>query len=401
MKRTIALLLTSIMLVSSACGTGKSTEGSAAVSDSIPYWTEDSAVAESIVSYVKSVTDESSDSFVPVEDRIVVFDFDGTLYGELYPTYFDTCLMMHRALHDDTYEAPEEIKTYAATLEEAMMNYQPEPDSKLSSAQCSAEMFKGLTYEQYCEYIRNYMGEPAYGFEGMSYGDGFYEPMTALVQYLAENDFTVFISSGSERTIVRELIKGKLDQWIPSYRVIGSTFSFNATNQGDKDGRKYTITADDQILLEGNLLVKNQKTNKVFSIINEIGKTPILVFGNSSGDLAMGQYVVNNGGKGYMLLCDDTDRDYGKLDVAEIFASERAAIGLETVSMKNDFATIYGDGVKKVVPQSQPEEETAEPAEVQEEPAEESQPAEEQPAEEQPAEEQEEPAEEQELQPAA
>lgn len=440
MKKTIAWLLTAVMITATACGsagnstTGSSPEAAATAAsvqgqtqseeqtqtetgsqndgtavtgeepvadpasqtrDSIPYWNEDSAVAESIISYVREITDESSENFVPAEDRIVVFDFDGTLYGELYPTYFDTCLMMHRALHDDTYEAPAQIREYAAALEDAFTHNQPEPDSKLSAAQSSAEMFKGLTYEQYCEYIRNYMAEPAYGFHGMTYAEGFYKPMTALVEYLADNDFTVFISSGSERTIVRELIKGKLDQWIPSYRVIGSTFSFNATNQGDMDGRKYTYAADDEVLLEGNLLVKNQKANKVFSIINEIGKTPVLVFGNSSGDLAMGQYVINNGGKGYMLLCDDTERDYGKLDVAASFAAECEKIGLETVSMKNDFATIYGDQVKKAETQSKPVEEISaeetSPAEASTADA----PAEETPAEETPAEE------EQELQPAA
>ena len=49
-----------------------------------------------------------------------------------------------------------------------------------------------------------------------------------------------------------------------------------------------------------------------------------------------------------MLLCDDTERDYGDLDVAEKFAGECGKIGLETISMKNDFATIYGEEVRKV-----------------------------------------------------
>ena len=47
---------------------------------------------------------------------------------------------------------------------------------------------------------------------------------TALVEYLSENGFTVFISSGSERALVRELIRGTLDAWIAPDRVIGSTF---------------------------------------------------------------------------------------------------------------------------------------------------------------------------------
>jgi hypothetical protein len=48
-----------------------------------------------------------------------------------------------------------------------------------------------------------------------------------------------------------------------------------------------------------------------------------------------------------MLLCDDTERDYGDLETAEEFARECEAIGLETVSMKNDFETIYGEDVEK------------------------------------------------------
>ena len=315
---------------------------------SIPYWTEGSAVAASIISYVQSVTDESSADYVAPEERIAIFDFDGTLYGERYPTYFDTCLFIHRALHDETFTAPDDIREYAAAMEAALYNHLPEPDSDKSTAQCAAECFKGMTIEEYHEYVREFMASPAFGFEGMTYGEGFYKPMTEVVKYLAQNGFTIFISSGSERAMVRELIKGSLDEWIPSDRVIGSTFSLIASGQGSKAGRKYTITADDQILMEGNLVVKNQNTNKVFSIIDEIGKCPILVFGNSSGDLAMAQYVLQHGGKGYMLLCDDTERDYGDLAVAAKFADSCAQMGLETVSMKNDFATIYGDNAVKI-----------------------------------------------------
>ena len=49
-----------------------------------------------------------------------------------------------------------------------------------------------------------------------------------------------------------------------------------------------------------------------------------------------------------MLLCDDTERDYGDLAVAAKFADSCEKMGLETVSMKNDFATIYGDNAVKV-----------------------------------------------------
>lgn len=397
MKKHLALALAFIIMSVTACGgAAKGTEPAAEtiqaetpapaevsqsetaaveaaqpeVNVTIPYWTEGSAVADSIVAYVKSVTDETSDSYVAPADRIAIFDFDGTLYGERYPTYFDTCLFIHRALHDETFTAPDDIREYAKAMEEALYNHLPEPDSDRSTAQCAAECFKGMTTEEYREYVKTFMASPAFGFEGMTYAEGFYKPMTEVVKYLAENDFTIFISSGSERAMVRELIKGSLDEWIPSDRVIGSTFSLIASGQGTKAGRKYTISADDRILMEGNLVTKNQNTNKVFSIIDEIGKCPILVFGNSSGDLAMAQYVLQHGGKGYMLLCDDTERDYGDLAVAAKFADSCEKMGLETVSMKNDFATIYGDNAVKVDQKLESEEQPAETQEQTEQPEE-------------------------------
>ena len=55
-------------------------EADAEHAESIPYWTEGSAVADSIISYVEAVTEETSESYVAPEERIAIFDFDGTLY---------------------------------------------------------------------------------------------------------------------------------------------------------------------------------------------------------------------------------------------------------------------------------------------------------------------------------
>ena len=224
MKRNLALILAILILSLTACGgaskgkaqsqpaetavqieaepteaedeaeappaeTADQTEMQQEDAGSLPYWSEGSAVADSIISYVEAVTEETSESYVAPEERIAIFDFDGTLYGERYPTYFDTCLFIHRALHDETFTAPEEIREYAAAMEAALYNYLPEPDSDKSTAQCAAECFKGMTVEEYREYVRNYMSTPIFGFEGMTYGEGFYKPMTALVQYLSENGF--------------------------------------------------------------------------------------------------------------------------------------------------------------------------------------------------------------------
>ena len=313
------------------------------VERTLSYWTDDAPALSSIMACVNTVSDPDSEAYVASSERIAVFDFDGTLYGERFPTYFDTCLFLHRALHDEGYTASEDVLAYAKELETALLNGAPEPDSPRSTAQMAAECFAGMPLDEYRAYVRTFMEQPAYGFEGMTYGEGFFLPMIELVQYLCEKDFTVFISSGSERVMVRELIAGTLDRWIPPYRVIGSTFSLAATNQGGKEGRSYTWSQEDEVLLEGNLVVKNQKANKVFSIVDEIGVSPILVFGNSSGDLAMAEYCIQHGGKAWMLLCDDVERDYGDPEAAASFAEDCLSRGIGTISMRDEFETIYGE----------------------------------------------------------
>ena len=335
----VMILIVILLLTMTACGK-KETE-------SIPYWKTDSPTMASVVSFVEAVTDEKSESFVPEEERIAVFDMDGTLYGELFPTYFDECLLLHRLLHDESYQASPEDRAWAQAAENALLSGEPEPDSPRSSAQMAAEAFQGFTVEEYRTYVRSFMSEPVAGFENMTYAEGFYLPMVALVQYLSEHGFTVFISSGSERSLARELIADELGEWIPPYRVIGSIFSLEASGQGEKEGRKYTYGPDDQVLLEGNLTQKNQRMNKVVTIVDEIGTTPLLVFGNSSGDLSMAQYAVQHGGRAYMLLCDDTLRDYGDPEAAASFAETCRSLGFETVSMRDEFETIYKTDVRK------------------------------------------------------
>ena len=335
MKRTVALILVCLSLtgVFSACGKTQD--------NPIACWNAGSPTVASVISFAASVTDKNSKDFVPEEKRIAVLDMDGTLYGELFPTYFDESLLLHRLLHDESYQASEEDLTWAKEAEKALLSGRPEPDSPRSGAQMAAEAFSGLTVEEYRAYVRDFMKTPVAGFENMTYGEGFYLPMVELVKYLTEHGFTVFISSGSERSLARELILDTLGEWIPPYHVIGSTFSLEASGQGEEEGRKYTYTPEDTVLLEGSLVSKNQKMNKVFTIIDEIGVPPILVFGNSSGDLSMAEYAVQHGGKAYMLLCDDTVRDYGNPETAEEFAEECVRLGFETVSMRDEFETIY------------------------------------------------------------
>ena len=365
-KRMIAFIMALVLALSvSACNTENgedktSTENSSvsAVSNdsnqqsvqadskttALEYWTEDSPAMKSAINFVSEVTDEKSEKFVPAEKRTAVFDSDGTLYGELFPTYVDQCLMIHRLVHDDTYKGNEEDTAYCEALEKYLLNGGEKPKAPRSSGDIIADAFKGFTVEEYREYVRKFMSEPVAGFENMTYADGYYKPMVSLIKYLAENGFKVYINSGAEVNMLRELSSDVLGEYIPSYQVIGTRFGITAENRSDDvKARDYTPSADEKIIFDGTVEFKNLKLNKVVSIINDLGICPLLAFGNSSGDLAMGQYVMQHGGKAYMLLCDDTDRDHGDTEVAASFKEDCDKMGIETVSMKNEFATIYGD----------------------------------------------------------
>ena len=71
---------------------------------------------------------------------------------------------------------------------------------------------------------------------------------------------------------------------IPYENIIGMDVALKAANQGDADGLNYVYTSGDTLIRTDNLIIKNLKTNKVLQIAQEIGRQPVLSFGNSSGD---------------------------------------------------------------------------------------------------------------------
>ena len=318
--------------------------------DVLSLWTENAPLKSELTAYMKTITDESSADFIPVENRIAVFDMDGTLCCETDPGYFDHKLLYHRVVEDADYkdkasdeerETAEIIKTYFETGE-----YPSGLDVKHGTAVATA--FKGMTTEEFDAYVKAYRDEPMESYTNMTNGQAFYKPMLEVVDYLQANDFKVYIVSGTDRLITRGLAEGVID--IPLSQMIGSDENLVASGQGDKDGLDYTFGKDDKVITGGEFLIKNLKMNKVSVIEQEIGVQPVLCFGNSSGDAAMANFTINNNkykSAAYMLCCDDTERENGNVEKADKMRKTCEENGYTAVSMKNDWKTIYGDSVTK------------------------------------------------------
>lgn len=311
------------------------------------YWTEDSAAAESLNAYLLAVTDEASPDYIPVPDRIAVFDLDGTLMCETYPFCFEYMVFADYALNSGSNTITDEVRAVAQEIMDAAGGEKPSGMSTRQAA-AGAIAYRGMTMEELAEMVCAFKESEAMGFSGLKRGEAYYKPMLELFDKLLENEFTVYIVTATERNIVREVIRGTLN--IPPAHVIGTEYGYAATSQGETADADYTFQPADQIVFDGSYDGENAKTSKVDAIVREIGQQPVLAFGNSSGDLAMEIYTISNNpyrSAAYMVVADDEEREYGSADGAAEKKASYESMGIGVISMRDDFATIYGDGVQK------------------------------------------------------
>ena len=311
-------------------------------------WNEESEAKDNLVAYMTEITDPQSADFIPVEDRIAVFDMDGTIFCETDPVYFDYRLLMHRVLEDPNYEASDFEKETVKKIQEYSETGKSSEGLEVDHGKCIASAFAGMTIEEFNDYIQEVKKLPAPGYEGMTNGEAFYKPMVEVIEYLQDNDFKVYIVSGTDRLIVRGIIDGNLS--IPNSQLIGSDETIVSNHQEGEDGLEYVYTEQDSLVLGGDFLIKNLKMNKVSVIMQEIGQQPVLSFGNSTGDSSMAEYVTSNNpyrSLAFMLCCDDIERENGNIEKAEKMYKLCDEFDWVPISMKTDWKTIYGDHVKK------------------------------------------------------
>ena len=284
--------------------------------------------------YVEDVTNPNSPNFIKAEDRIATFDMDGTFVAELYPTYFE--------YNEDVRQTAQEIRDFVRKGTPLPAHFD------MIHAHAAAKAYAGMTLAEFDKYVKDYAALPANGFTGMTYGGGFYKPMLDVFEYLKDHGFTYYVCSGSDRFICRALVD---PLHIEPNRVIGMDVMLETNKQGEAVGVDYTMGKEEYLIRTDSLIIKNLKTNKVRQISQEIGKVPVLSFGNSSGDAAMHNYCLSNKQyrtAAFMLVADDDARDHASLAEAAKREAKWREAGYNIISMKNDFKTIYGPEVKKV-----------------------------------------------------
>ncbi len=305
-------------------------------SDALPSW-NDGTTKNSIVNFVQSVTDKDSPDFVKTEDRIAVFDNDGTLWSE-QPAFFQLFFAIDQvkalAPQHPTWKTTQPFKAALEGDIKALIATGKEGILKLMLA-TNAD----IDEEDFNDIVVEWMKTAKHPTKNVRYDELVFQPMLELLDYLRINGFKTFIVSGGGIDFIRPWASEVYG--IPSNQIIGSKIEVKYENKN--------ITRVPKLGFVNNI------KGKVISIHYHIGKRPIAAFGNSDGDFAMMEYTeANKNSKTFQLYVHHTDKkrewaydrksDLGKFDEGLDYAKEH---NWTIVDMKNDWKVIYPFELKK------------------------------------------------------
>ena len=98
-----------VIVVLYACGVGwkKKTDSQNQKKEEyesiLSLWKDTAESKQKLISYMKEITNNSSNKYIPPDSRIAVFDFDGTIFCETDTLYFDWLMYSYRVLKDPVY----------------------------------------------------------------------------------------------------------------------------------------------------------------------------------------------------------------------------------------------------------------------------------------------------------
>ncbi len=301
--------------------------------DPLPSWNQ-GATKDAILAFVQDVSDEQSQNFVPVVDRIAVFDNDGNLWSE-QPAYFQLFYAIDQ-VKEMAPEHPEWLSTqpFQSILEDDMKTLASFGEHGILEIVMATHA--GITTEEFEREVSEWLATARHPRFNKPYTDLVYQPMLELLAYLHANDFKNFIVSGAGIDFMRVWVEDVYG--IPRDQVVGSSIK---TEFVMEDGKA-------EIRRLGELEFIDDKEGKPLGINRFIGRRPIFCSGNSDGDLQMMQYTDTGDGPGFMLYLHHTDAErewaydreshVGRLDKGLDEAAEK---GWTVIDMKNDWKVVY------------------------------------------------------------
>ena len=264
----------------------------------LPSW-NDGAAKQAIFDLVRATIDRSSPNYVFPEDRIAVFDQDGTLWVE-HPMYTQVVYCLERVpavvAKKPELRNVEPFKTVLSGNRETMAKLPMRDLEKILAATLT-----GMTVDEFNAEARKWLETAKHPRWNRPYTEMVYQPMLEVLSYLRNNAYKTYIVTGGGQDFVR--VYAEKVYGIPPEQVIGTA---GGTKYGyGKDGTPF-LTKEPKLILNDN------DAGKVEGIHLMIGRRPYAAFGNSTGDRQMLEWTGAGGGARLKMLVlhDDAAREY-------------------------------------------------------------------------------------------
>ena len=279
---------------------------------------------------------EGAANDVAPEDRVAVFDNDGTLWCEK-PAYIQLDFLVRR-MAEQVGADPSlaDRQPYKAAAEgdldwfgDAVTKHYLGDDSGIKLLAAGVlSAYSGLTVEEHAERVKAFFAAGEHPSLKRPYTACGYAPMTELLRYLESNGFTNYIASGGGRDFMRPVTFQMYG--VPPERVIGSSVGLDFV-----DGHLRT-TATPEFLDDGPA--------KPVRIWDRTGRRPIFAAGNSNGDIEMLQFTAAGTGPSMSLVVrhDDAEREFDYTAGAEKALEIAGTHGWAVASMRDDSIRIIG-----------------------------------------------------------
>jgi phosphoserine phosphatase len=301
--------------------------------DALPSW-NDTATTQAIVGFAEVVARD-----VPPEERVAVFDNDGTLWCEKpMPVELGFVLERLSAMAERDPSLREKQPWQAAFEEDyvwlggVMDKHYAGDDADLKVLMSGLlQAFAGQTVDEYVAGAGAFLDAALHPTLGRRLRDCAYLPMVELLRYLERHGFTCFIASGGSRDFMRA-ITAELNA-IPPERVVGSSNGLEYVD--DEHGGSLQYLARPDVFDDGAV--------KPVRIWSRIGRRPIAAGGNSNGDVPMLRFAGGKGRPGLRLLVlhDDAEREFDYVKGAETALERAREEAWTVVSVKDDWAAVF------------------------------------------------------------
>jgi phosphoserine phosphatase len=303
------------------------------MSEQLPSWNEGPA-RTTVLGFVDKVVTIG----VPVEDRVAVFDADGTLWCEHpVPTEAEFILTRLAAMAeaDSTLRERQPWKAaherdYAWLGKVMTDHYSGDDTGAKVLLQGISTAFADMDVEDFQKQAGDFIRNSTHQVLHRALSSLTYVPMLELLRHLEANGFATFIVSGSGSDFIRPVSQEVFG--IPPERVIGSVspLTFTSGNGGTIHRKAQFGLLDDG-------------PQKPVELWNRVGRRPLLAGGNSNGDMPMLGFEPHPGRPTLRLLVqhDDAEREFAYTGGAEQALASAPENRWTVVSMKNDFVTVF------------------------------------------------------------